>query len=462
MSNQPSREPNLTASLPEAPVERSTVDDIQGRGPADTPANAQSAAKGDWPAIAGYVITTVIGRGGMGRVFVGRDLTLDRNIAIKMLLPGRDVERFVIESKITARLPHPGIPPVHALGTLADGSHYIVMKLVGGRTLSDQLKERKTLNDDLSRWVQAFEQIAQAVGFAHTQGIVHRDLKPANIMVGVFGEVQVMDWGLAKDLQSRAHEQPVEGGRAAAPPPEMTQFGAILGTAGYMAPEQARGEAVDARADVFALGAILTVILTGKPPIIGTTKEELIDKSAAGELSDALARLDACGADSELIALAKRCLSPKAEDRPADARVVAKQAAAYRAGVEARLQQVQADQAAARAREGEQRKRRRLLVVGAGVVAAVLVAGIIGTSVGMVSASHEANEKEKARKAEKQRADGEAKAAAAEKLANQKERAATAVALKRLKQIEKANAVMESIFKGIDPRLPEKGGPAAD
>ena len=139
------------------------------------------------------------------------DLSLDRDVALKILLPGANADRFVRESKITARLPHPGIPPVHALGTLADGSPFLAMKLIAGQTLADEMKTA-----DRPRLLQAFTQVCQAVGFAHSRGVIHRDLKPANVMVGAFGEVQVMDWGLAKDLTSRDRRgrAPLGGGAA--------------------------------------------------------------------------------------------------------------------------------------------------------------------------------------------------------------------------------------------------------
>src|SRR5262249_27660470 len=121
-----------------------------------------------------------------------------REVALKVLLRGANAERFVREARITARLPHPAVPPVHALGTLADGSPFLAMKLVAGQTLAVEMKTA-----DRPRLLQAFVQVSQAVGFAHSKGIVHRDLKPANVMVGAFGEVQVMDWGLAKDLAVR-------------------------------------------------------------------------------------------------------------------------------------------------------------------------------------------------------------------------------------------------------------------
>jgi eukaryotic-like serine/threonine-protein kinase len=259
------------------------------------------------PAIPNYRITGELARGGMGVVYAAKDLTLKREVAIKTLLPGADATRFVTESEITARLPHPGIPPVHALGWLDDGTPYLVMKLIRGRTLAELLKERASPADDVSRFTAVFEQIAQAVGFAHEQGIIHRDLKPLNVMVGAFGEVQVMDWGLAKDLRVRHEVQPSSS--TSADGLAHTSAGAIMGTPGYMAPEQARGEPVDSRADVFALGAILAAILTGKPAFVGTTARETIEKAARGDLGETLERLESSGADSELISLAMTCLA---------------------------------------------------------------------------------------------------------------------------------------------------------
>jgi serine/threonine protein kinase len=315
-----------------------------------------------------------IARGGMGRVYAGHDRTLDREVAIKTLLPGANAQRFVIEAKITAKLPHPGIPPVYALGTLANGSPYLAMKLIRGRTLAELLKERPSPLDELPRFVQIFEQIAQAVGFAHAQGIMHRDLKPANVMVGMFGEVQVMDWGLAKDVASgepqRREELPTDRSEA------RTVAGTVMGTPGFMAPEQARGEVVDVRADVFALGATLAAILTGQPAFVAGTVQETIEKAARAELADVRQRLTKCGADGELIALAILCLSADAARRPADGQEVASLAATYRSGVEARLKQAQTERAEAVVREAEQRKRRRTVQAAGGVIAVVLLAGM--------------------------------------------------------------------------------------
>ena len=188
----------------------------------------------------------------------------------------------------------------------------------------------------LAGYVQVFEQICQAVGFAHARGVIHRDLKPANVMVGEFAEVQVMDWGLAKLLgdggPSRESPAAISSEQAAAslgraasaletvswrpdqtPSGEaLTQSGAILGTPSYMAPEQARGEAVDARADVFSLGRILATILVNAPAYSGTTTGEILSQAVRGDARHTLARVQACGADAELISITTACLAPAA------------------------------------------------------------------------------------------------------------------------------------------------------
>src|SRR5258708_6028209 len=150
------------------------------------------------PAVPGYRVLREIARGGRGWVRAAHALALDRDVPLKTLRAGANADRFARESKITARLPHPGIPPVHALGTLANGSPFLAMKFIAGQTLADEMKTA-----DRPRLLQVFTQVCQAVGFAHSRGVIHRDLKPANVMVGAFGEVLVMDWGLAKDLASR-------------------------------------------------------------------------------------------------------------------------------------------------------------------------------------------------------------------------------------------------------------------
>src|SRR5262249_35161332 len=171
--------------------------------------------------------------------------------------------------------------------------------------------------------VTIFGQVCQTVAYAHSQGVIHRDLKPHNVMVGAFGEVQVMDWGLAKVLASDnvADADTVPGEEAAS----LTQVGQALGTPGYMPPEQARGEqeTLDERADVFGLGAILCAVLTGRPPFEGRSVAAVLERAGRGDLAEAWQRLEDCGAYAELVRLARSCLAPAAGDRPRDAEAVA-------------------------------------------------------------------------------------------------------------------------------------------
>ncbi|MCH8830699.1 MAG: serine/threonine protein kinase, partial [Planctomycetes bacterium] len=159
--------------------------------------SADLSVSEDLPDVPGFLVSAEIARGGMGVVYAAHDPVFDREIAVKVMHPGQDADRFVVESKVTGGLPHPGIPPVHALGELPDGRPFLAMKLIRGRTLADDLRETDR-HSELPRLLGVFEQICQTVGFAHSAGIIHRDLKPANVMVGSFGEVQVMDWGMAK------------------------------------------------------------------------------------------------------------------------------------------------------------------------------------------------------------------------------------------------------------------------
>ena len=374
MKDQPA-DPQTFADHEPAVAGPETIDATGAYQPAPQTEPHFPAPPADAPIIPGYTIIGEIARGGMGCVYAGRELTLDREVAIKTLLPQPNAERFITESKITAKLPHPNIPPVYALGTLGDGSPYLTMKLIRGRTLADELKARAAVTAELPRFLQIFEQIAQAVGFAHAQGIIHRDLKPANVMVGEFGEVQVMDWGLAKHLTNRQPEQQPQV--ANSQDDQLTQAGAVMGTPAYMAPEQARGQAVDARADVFALGGILTAILTGKAVFSGTTARETITRAASGDTAESLARLDGCGADTELVQLAKQCLAISADQRPADGQAVAKLVAAYRHGVDERLKQAETDRASSLVRVVETRKRQRAMLVAGSVIASILVAGLV-------------------------------------------------------------------------------------
>ncbi len=217
-----------------------------------------------------YQLLDEIDRGGMGVVYAAHDTTLRRSVAIKVvrggLLRADAADRLERESQILAALEHPGIVPVHDAGTLPDGRAWYVMKRVRGQRVDDVARSAISLADSL----RLFARICEPVAFAHARGVVHRDLKPENVMVGEFGEVLVMDWGVAKlvgdDDPARAtapdggslpaNRAPLE---QIARSPRLTADGDVLGTRGFMAPEQERGEtaAISPRTDVWSLGAIL-------------------------------------------------------------------------------------------------------------------------------------------------------------------------------------------------------------
>ncbi|QEH31560.1 Serine/threonine-protein kinase PknB [Aquisphaera giovannonii] len=361
------------------------TDPESGPEPVVAPASPEMPPTDDRPGR--FQLFGEIARGGMGAVLKARDPGLGRELAIKVLLERhRDnpdlVRRFVEEAQIGGQLQHPGVVPIYDLGAFADARPYFAMKLVKGRTLADLLEERPSPADDLPRFLSAFEQVCQTMAYAHARGVIHRDLKPSNVMVGSFGEVQVMDWGLAKVLARGG----VADERAPTPEPAETVVatarsgsgaddsrpGSVLGTPAYMPPEQARGDTrrVDERADVFALGSILCELLTGDPAYAGGPPAEVLRRAADAELADAEARLAACGADPELVALARACLAPAPEARPRDARAVANAVTAHLAGVQERLRAAELERAQAQARAEEERKRRRLAV---GLAASVLL-----------------------------------------------------------------------------------------
>jgi WD40 repeat protein len=288
-------------------------------------------------------------RGGIGAVYRCEDAEFGRQLAVKVLRPkyrGQpDIERrFVAEARIGARLEHPGIVRVHDLGRLPDGRPYFTMKLVRGPTLEQLVARRDDVRQDRPRLIKVFEQVCQTLAYAHAKGVIHLDLKSANVMVGEFGEVQVIDWGFAEVVNAGDDRMP--GG----------------GTWACMAPEQARGqvEKLDARTDVFGLGAILCHVLTGGPPYRGTTDFGVAEQARTGDLDEALARLGLCSAGAELVALAGRCLSGDPADRPRDAREVAAAVVAYQARVEERRQAAERQRAAAEVRAAAATRTRRL------------------------------------------------------------------------------------------------------
>ena len=242
-----------------------------------------------------YEIARLVARGGMGVIYEARDRSCERFVAVKLMTgPGagrkEDVGRFIQEAKITSQLEHPNIVPVHELGNDIGGLAYYTMKYVQGVTLTDVLnglREGKLETIEmfpLERLLTVFQKVCDAVAFAHSRGVVHCDLKPSNIMTGDYGEVIVLDWGLA---------QPANEVVAPLPSAEMvdadklkTDHSRVLGTPGFMAPEQARpgSSPIDARTDIYALGAILYSILTLRSPVKGNNLTEVLRKITGGDI----------------------------------------------------------------------------------------------------------------------------------------------------------------------------------
>jgi len=232
-----------------------------------------------------YEVTEELGRGGMGRVLLARDRWLDREVAVKTLLAGASragALRFVEEAQVTGQIDHPNVVPVHELGREGD-ELFLVMKRVEGDDLEGELARLEADgppgSEDLRRLLRLVLVACGAVGRAHEQGLVHRDLKPANVMVGRRDEVLVLDWGLARPIGAAAGGDDatvVTDVRSASGSADLTQAGAVVGTPAYMPPEQAEAEVpLDARADVYALGAVLYRILAGRPPYAGGTAQAL-------------------------------------------------------------------------------------------------------------------------------------------------------------------------------------------
>lgn len=304
-----------------------------GRPGGISSANEQSAADGPEASLSfpktRYVLGKEIGHGGMGMVHDAWDTQLQRRVAIKILRedernkPG-SLPRFFREARIASRLTHPGILPIHDFDITPEGQAFIVMGLLRGQTLADALQAVKDRAAELPRFLNIFVKVCQAIAYAHSVGIIHRDLKPSNIMIGEYGEVTLLDWGLAKVIGDGQETQD-----ATIPPPEASLppgydcesvAGAIFGTLSYSAPEQARGELelVDHRADIFALGSILAEILTGKPPFWGNNFGKTYKRAIRGDVTKILRMLNGCRAPRPIVGLAKKCLSPKRGDRPAD------------------------------------------------------------------------------------------------------------------------------------------------
>lgn len=389
----PQNDPSVTVSQAALDVAQSP-DETKSVPDPSTTANRPGVPNVVEQVLNRYILGEEIARGGMGEVYRATDTVLNREVAVKVLqsrykLTPLACQRFTEEARITGQLQHPNIPAVHDLGMLPDGRPFLAMKLIKGETLDRLLKDRDPNEHDLKRFLPVFEQICQAIAYAHAHGVIHRDLKPANVMVGAFGETQVMDWGLAKvlSLRSEAGSDPestsaeTEIKSLRDNDDQLTQAGSVLGTPAYMPPEQAVGavDLIDARSDVFGLGAVLAVVLTGQPPFVSDSGESTRLKSALGDLSECFATLERCGADAELVSLCKRCLSPKREDRPIDAGLVAEAVAKHRADASERARLAELEQVEATERRKRRRVQRLLATVAVGLLAAVGLAALVGS-----------------------------------------------------------------------------------
>lgn len=321
-------------------------------------------------ALGRYAVVDCIGQGGVGIVYRVEDKDLGRAIALKVLRSHfvkdqEHVARFGDEARLLGQLSHPGIVPVHETGVLPDGRPYFTMRLVEGQTLAALLRGRATLESDRALALRVLRQTCDALSYAHSLGITHGDVKPQNVMVGAFGEVQIMDFGFARSARAPA----------SAPTAGFTRT-TRAGTPAYMAPEQARAgnSEITPRTDVYGLGGILCEILTGEPPHTGDSRTGVIEQAARGDLGATRARLAACGADAALVAIALDCLASDPEARPRDARVVEERLTKYQDGVEERARAAEVSAAEARASLKQGRKAQRLAIA---LVSAIAFATVV-------------------------------------------------------------------------------------
>jgi serine/threonine protein kinase len=346
-----------------------------------------------------YAFEREVGRGGIGVVWRVHDRVTVRPLAIKILHEryagiSEAHERLFHEALLTGSLQHPGIPPVFDHGRLASGLAFFTMKLVEGETLETMLNARKHAEDNFPQCIEVFRQVAQTLAYAHQQAVIHRDLKPHNIMVGRFGEVQVMDWGMAKRLSesepnwraapvrhssSEASSTAPLIGSASPGSHNLTVAGEILGTPGYMAPEQARGEvaSLDARTDVFGLGAILLQILTNQRLHHSGSSREIVDRSARGDFDTAYRALESVVGRNALVCLCRRCLSFDPNLRPADSGEVAEAVTRFLTSTELRLREAEIERSRAEVEQIEQRKRQRVFN---SMAVAIFVVATLGIS----------------------------------------------------------------------------------
>jgi len=313
----------------------------------------------------------LVSQGGMGAVYRCRDRELGRVIAMKvmhghLMADPSHLQDFREEAQVASQLQHPNIAPIHERGKTPDGRPYFTMKLIQGKTWAEAIAEHhgNPSSKSVDALLRQFLAVCETVAFAHKKDVLHRDLKPLNVMVGAFGEVQVMDWGLAKVVRNSERQSRGEDASSVLRVPHgpETKFGAVRGTFAYMPPEQAdpaKGP-VDRRADVFALGSILCEILTGRPAYSSNATDrtersnDLWAKARDCRTEPALQRLEMSEAPKELIRLVERCLSSRPQDRPETADAVGKIVEGYFA----RRKEEERSGHIKKATSGERRKKR--------------------------------------------------------------------------------------------------------
>jgi serine/threonine-protein kinase len=302
-----------------------------------------------------YEVQRKLARGGMAEVFVGQDRSLDRPVAIKVMFPefAADtafVERFRREAQAAANLTHPNIVAVYDWGPI-DTTYFIVMEYVSGRTLAEIIREAAPINPDRAADLAAG--VASALGFAHRNGVVHRDIKPANVIIDDAGEVKVADFGIARALSGGAGD--------------LTQTGTVMGTATYFSPEQAQGQDVDPRSDLYSLGVLLYEMITGRPPFTGDSPVSIAYKHVQEPVPPPRSIVPAIPAGLQAITL--KLLAKRTSNRYASAEDLRADLARFRAGEPVLALQELEEMRARRAARATDEATQGVPIVGAAAVA---------------------------------------------------------------------------------------------